>query len=240
VSRAEPFHEVVVAAEGPATARWAVEATMRRTVVIALVMTATARALSAQDVRSNCTIDEAVRDDSLMQFRRLLLGAVAARDPIRLQSYVVPDVYVGRHKAGVDALLAAYQLNDPDSTYWAEIQRLLLRGGRLLTPDAFCAPYFGCPGASGRFSVVAAPDVPVHSAPSDASDVVSRLTCGDLVLASEAEVEQLRGHDGWTAIRTLDVRTGFIRRMFLDGSSLFIEIHRVNGEWRLVTLASDG
>jgi hypothetical protein len=88
---------------------------------------------------------------------------------------------------GMAALNQAFDLRDPQSPFWGEMESVLNLGGRMPKPGFFCAPFLSCLGAVGAdasYVVILGSDVPAFEQPNESSSIVDRLSCDVLRSAS--------------------------------------------------------
>ena len=127
---------------------------------ISLVVTAPA----AQQRQCPNPVDNAPNAASLDCFREDLIAAVNARDLAAFRSLVASDVVIADDERGFAALAEVYELTDPLSVYWTDLEHALSLGGVLEPDGTYCAPIVSCLGASRwRAEEPALGDEPVMS-----------------------------------------------------------------------------
>lgn len=208
-------------------------------IVLGNVLTASSPAWQTQPAPlRDCFVDEAKEDPTLATFRDQLLGVVKSRSVERLVPLVARDIFVEIGASGVDTLLSTYNLKDPKSPYWTELEDILRLGGRFEGhKQAFCAPFNSCPfprGLGRDYFTVLGSDVPAYSEPSNKSQIVARLKCDVLRASGEGLPPAPRSSGTWIPLWLPSGRWGFVdSSQVRSPAEMVILIGKVDGKWLL-------
>jgi len=144
--------------------------------------------LRAHQATRVCFFDEGPKDPSFVQFRSRLMTAIKSRSRSQLSEMISSDLHViDLDTRGMAALDQAFDLRDPQSEFWGEMESVLNLGGRMEKPGFFCAPFLSCLGAAtadAMYVVILGSDVPAFDQPNESSSIVARLSCDVLRSAS--------------------------------------------------------
>src|SRR5688572_4230341 len=210
--------------------------------VILLICALAGSALCSQTPPS-CVIDEGMRDQSFVTFRTELLAALRSRSFDRLRPLLMSDIDASEvggltDVVGADAFRNEHRLNDPDSSYWAEFERLASLGGRFQEEGSFCAPYFSCPPPEPESGdvVIVRRDVPAHSGPSKSSPVLTRLSCTVVKPATGDAPARVRSAPDWFGIVLTSGQVAFVPSDAIARPDWFMLFRQKDGEWRLAAI----
>lgn len=185
-----------------------------------------------------CFVDDGLKDQSLVTFRNKVLVAARQKSLIQLRPLVAFDVYVTKESSGWQKLVTLYRLDDRQSEYWSIFADSLV-GGKFVSSNRFCAPFYSCPfpppWAADQI-VILGRDVPAFERPARDSSVLQRLSCD--VLKSASAPDEPAAPLGWTAIRLESGGWAYVEAKFaVDPNGYRVEAQKRAGRWRLVTVA---
>jgi hypothetical protein len=168
-----------------------------------------------------------------------LLQAVKSRDVHRLRPLVAPDVWVEHDARGIETFLKVYDLTNPGSQYWKELEDILPLGGKFEpTRNVFCAPFVSCPFPSSLgpdYFVVVGRKVPAYAKDSEQSAVLEQLSCDVLKAGGEGTLGSPPTSTGdWVALWLPSGRWGFVRGSQVRSPfDMAIQISKIQGKWLL-------
>lgn len=189
---------------------------------------------------ASCVVDEASRDATLLDFRSRLLQAVRTKNAELLRPLVDPMITFEVGERGWNEFVETTRLADPKSEIWVTIERNLSLGGRLLEPDAFCAPYFTCPTWPGDdddiVKVVVNREVPIRQRPSMGAPTLGDASCK--VFTAPGGTAWPETPAGWSAVLLMDRRWGFVESSHVVVAETSLHLAKREGTWRLVAILS--
>src|SRR5262245_54047537 len=77
-----------------------------------------------------CTVDEALRDTSLVAARNALLEAIRSRDAQKISPFISDDIYLSTDSSGRDAMTKIHRLDRRNSPIWSDLEQILTNGGK--------------------------------------------------------------------------------------------------------------
>jgi hypothetical protein len=198
-----------------------------------LVVTATLAAARVDAQAVSCPpVDMASRSPALVAFRQRLLGALASGDTAAIMETVAPGISLG---FGGDSGRATFRQWLDGREFWADLQEILSNGGVFYSVSLFAAPYWTTCSLSDmdpfESLVVTGRAVRARSAPSLDSPVLTTLS----YVFVESDGTARNVPDGWTAIRLVTGKRGFVASRYLRSPiacRLFLK--RRAGRWLLV------
>lgn len=195
-----------------------------------------------------CPVDEALADESLVQFREALRSAAQAYDVGTLRPLVAEDA-VGITVGDRDDPVVRFETftrhdasGEPSGYYWSDFVGILLDGWVMESGGTFCAPYYTCrppPGGWQRDEIlVPGADLPAYARPEPDSPEVARLSCDVLRAASGDDTAGIRPDSGWRAVHLPPGGVGFIVSYRVMSPGLMVRVGKRNGVWKVIELRS--
>jgi len=184
-------------------------------------------------------VDEAASQPEFFAFRALLHDAIARRDVAAVLAVVhknIKNSFDGDD--GIAEFRKKWKPEAADSVLWRELGAVLALGGTFAGSSRFVAPYVFSrwPENVDSFENVAiiGERVRVRAAPSREDAIVGSLS---FVIVPLHRAQQ--GHDGWTAIRRSDGKTGYVATQYVRSPiryRAFFEL--TDNRWQLVTFVA--
>lgn len=202
-------------------------------------------------------VDEASEDDSFIAFRTELMAAIDNRDTDFLLGIVSPDIHIGFGRAaGIEDFKQRWQLEDPDSEFWAQLDAVLALGGEFQSDFAeaedalptFIAPYVfnTFPGRDYNpfgYAAVVADDVVLRAEPDIQSAAIAMLSYHIVKIdrAGSIEIEPGSYEYAWYKVATTEGEEGYVAGQYvrspIDYRAFFA---KESGQWMMTTfLAGD-
>ena len=189
-------------------------------------------------------IDDAKKDPEFFKFRQRLQTVVKKRDVQGLNALISSDIHYtfGLGKPGAKGFAEFWHLNQPNSALWAELGRVLERGGSF-DKGLFTAPYTSSNWPGGKYdeqewTAVVGKDVPVYAKPSTKSQIIHNYSYSLVKRATHIEYKE-----GWTAVflpknvqegRKLEV--GFVQSQNAVGPIDYrATFEKKNGVWKMTS-----
>lgn len=184
-------------------------------------------------------VDEGPRDASFSAYRRNLLEVVRRKDVDGLLAAVDPRIRTTfGDGGGRDDLAQRWQIGDPNSKLWGELQWILTHGGSFRGEGEkrmFWAPYIYSewPDTIDAFTALAVvgTDVALRAEPRAGAEILERLSHEIVTARSEPK-------DGWRQVETAGTR-GWVETRHLR-SPIDYRAGFVRGDrgWRMVALVA--
>lgn len=184
-------------------------------------------------------VDQAASQPDFFTFRAQLIAALARRDSPFILAAVHPDI---KNSFGGDDGIAsfkkAWDIGKQDSRFWETLAYILALGGSFDPSGAFTAPYVYSqwPETLDAFQHIAVigSGVRLRAAANTSSATVATLNFALVELATTATPTS-----PWTAVKTLDGKTGFIDKQYLRSPIDYrATFQKQNGRWQLVSLVA--
>lgn len=184
-------------------------------------------------------VDQAVSQPEFFTFRAHLQAAIARRDTSAVLAIVHKEIrnsFGG--DGGIEAFKKKWKLEQPESALWKELGVVLALGGSFDRNGGFIAPYVFSrwPEKADSFENVAivGTNVRVREAPRNDS-----ATVGSLSFAVVTLLEDQKGHDGWTAIRQPNGKTGYVLSQYARSPINYRAIfEQIDNRWQLTAFVA--
>ena len=193
-----------------------------------------------------CLTDEAAAHPDLVSYRSQLLAALDSRRLDRLKPLVRDDVRVGVESTGWSDFVKQSDLGDSRADGWAEMASLLRNGGRLTSPDEFCAPAFACPpnygGPNADHLRVATrtKGIWARAEPQASGSRVRQLSCEILPTSGEGLGESPPWTSDWMSVWLPERRWAYVPRDSVVFIHSYLLMERRQGVWRLTATLGIG
>lgn len=195
-------------------------------------------------------VDEATKDQALVNVRDELLSAISYRDVEFLQKHLASDIKCGFDaNNGVEMFKTQWQLNDPvtvtESPLWELLGRVLMKGGTFYSDTLFVAPYTFTmwPDEYDPFThgVITGSGVRVRDRPSLEGGQVSALSYEIVGISNRTDQrDTIDGNaDNWYYVRLQNGRTGYVFGHYLEsGIGFRAGFGKRDGKWKMVFFVS--
>jgi hypothetical protein len=211
-------------------ARWC------RVILIAALVPSVPSAFAQLSLRP---VDQAASQPEFFTFRAHLQAAIAGRDASAVLAVVherIKNSFGG--DGGVEEFKQKWKLGERDSALWKELGTVLALGGSFDRDGRFIAPYVFSrwPEKANSFDNVAiiGTNVRVREAPRNDSTVVGSLNFAVMPLLKEQS-----GHEGWTAIRQRNGKTGYVLSQYARSPIGYRAIfERIDNRWQLTAFVA--
>jgi hypothetical protein len=160
--------------------------------------------------------DEA--NEAFSAWRELALSALARKDTVFLRGMLSPVIKTGfGPEGGIDDFKSMWKTNDPSSSVWATLTRVLRMGGQQTSDSTFTAPYVFAfwPDSLDAFEHIAVTSsgAAIRTQPDERSEAFG--TASHTILRFKEWVgvrENPAAPDtSWARVELLDTRTGWLK-----------------------------
>ena len=194
--------------------------------------------------------DEAVRDLSLLEFRKNLLKAVETKDVTSFMALVDEKVSVSsKGRGGHEAFKKAWNPELPESELWQVLKPIINMGGTFVRSERgveFCAPYVftNFPSHLDIYghAVITKDNVLLKSGPSNSTSTVRKLSYDVVQIKDWRSVKDaLGGEIRWLKVKTLSGQDGYIDKTILRSPSDYAAcfLQRSGKDWKLISLITN-
>ena len=188
-------------------------------------------------------VDEATKDQSLVQMRAALIDAVQAKDLRKVMSFMAPTIELSF--SGISGPAAFAQMVRQDPKLWTELLTVLRRGGRFDPDGNFVAPYAfdypcqtkDCGVGADEFNIaiVVEHNANLHVDADQISRIVAPLSYDIVRVLDWGGEDKDDAKTGWIKVRTADGKEGFVRRAAVYAALDYrAGFQKIDGQWKMV------
>ncbi|MGE0734270.1 MAG: SH3 domain-containing protein [Alphaproteobacteria bacterium] len=188
-------------------------------------------------------VDEATKDQALVQMRAALIDAVQAKDLRKVMSFMAPTIELSF--GGLSGPAAFAQLVRQDPKLWGELLTVLKRGGRFDPDGNFVAPYAfdypcravdcGVGGDEFNIAIVVEHNANLHVEPDRISRIITPLSYDIVRVLDWGGEDKDDAKTGWIKVRTADGKEGFVRRAAVYAALDYrAGFQKIDGQWKMI------
>ncbi len=166
--------------------------------------------------RTLAPVDQSANDPQLVELIAVLVKACDEKDFKPFEAAISPDAIAGFDGSeGVAGFKAAYGIDDPNTTFYADFKAAVTLGGAYLDETTYGAPYVYAAWPedidSFEFTAAIGEKTQLYAKPSEDSRVLADVTHQLLQVIEEAPDASGAAPDGWIHV-TANERHGYVKR----------------------------
>jgi hypothetical protein len=181
-------------------------------------------------------VDEAPLNPDFLSFREHLFRIIERRDASAMKAVLVPGFKFsfGEEEESAEAFIEDSDFDNPASSFWPNLEKVLKLGGRLEGEDGFSAPYVftDWPQDQNSFEsmAVTGTNVRVRQAPGLHSVELARLSYSIVLVASTPE-----NPEDWHKVTLEDGRQGYVSGRYLRSPLDYrAGFRKIEGRWYMI------
>jgi hypothetical protein len=171
---------------------------------------------AAAKPRTLAPVDQSAKDPQLAELIAVLVKACEEKDFRPFEAAISPDAIAGFDGSeGVAGFKAAYGIDDPATTFYADFKAAVTLGGAYLDETTYGAPYTYAAWPedidSFEFTAAVGDKTSLYAKPSDDSRVLADVTHQFLQVIEEEPDATGAAPEGWIHV-TANGRHGYVKR----------------------------